>query len=286
MAAEVEYRCFVGGLAWATNDRTLGEAFSHYGEVLDSKIINDRETGRSRGFGFVTFVDEKSMRNAIEGMNGQNLDGRSITVNEAQSRGSGGGGFGGGRRSGGGGGYSSGGGSRRDGGNSGGYGSGRDRGYGGGYGGGDRYGDEAVGEKINRSGKSEVYLSAVLQKPVVLLEETCQHLFTGFVLSGSSPKVRNLDFGKAIVHLQMEPPHMEPENSNTQTVDHNIMNALVASLESLSRDVARVNVMVEKLGVEVASISGRMERVESQRSSRHSLPKTHPQPLPPKPHNK
>lgn len=114
------------------------------------QIINDRETGRSRGFGFVTFVDEKSMRNAIEGMNGQNLDGRSITVNEAQSRGSGGGGFGGGRRSGGGGGYSSGGGSRRDGGNSGGYGSGRDRGYGGGYGGGDRYGDG--GSRFSRGG--------------------------------------------------------------------------------------------------------------------------------------
>ena len=95
--AEVEYRCFVGGLAWATTDRTLGEAFSQYGEVLESKIINDRETGRSRGFGFVTFGDEKSMRDAIEGMNGQDLDGRNITVNEAQSRGSGGSGGGGAR---------------------------------------------------------------------------------------------------------------------------------------------------------------------------------------------
>nr|4C7Q_A Chain A, RNA-BINDING GLYCINE-RICH PROTEIN [Nicotiana tabacum] len=84
--AEVEYRCFVGGLAWATTDQTLGEAFSQFGEILDSKIINDRETGRSRGFGFVTFKDEKAMRDAIEGMNGQDLDGRNITVNEAQSR--------------------------------------------------------------------------------------------------------------------------------------------------------------------------------------------------------
>ncbi|XP_009618693.1 glycine-rich RNA-binding protein [Nicotiana tabacum] len=139
MAAEVEYSCFVGGLAWATTDRTLADAFGTYGEVLDSKIINDRETGRSRGFGFVTFKDEKCMRDAIEGMNGQELDGRNITVNEAQARGSGGGGggYGGGRREGGGGGYGGGGygGGRREGGG-GGYGGGRREGGGGGYGGG------------------------------------------------------------------------------------------------------------------------------------------------------
>nr|KJB78453.1 hypothetical protein B456_013G036800 [Gossypium raimondii] len=88
-AADVEFRCFVGGLAWATDDRALEEAFSAFGEIVESKIINDRETGRSRGFGFVTFRDEKAMRDAIEGMNGQNLDGRNITVNEAQSRRSG-----------------------------------------------------------------------------------------------------------------------------------------------------------------------------------------------------
>ncbi|XP_031131171.1 glycine-rich RNA-binding protein-like [Ipomoea triloba] len=144
--SEVEYRCFVGGLAWATNENSLHEAFSSFGEVLESKIINDRETGRSRGFGFVTFKDEQAMKDAIEGMNGQSLDGRNITVNEAQSRGSGGGGGGGGfrggrREGGGGGGY----GGRRDGGGygggGGGYGGGRrDGGYGGGgYGGGDRY---------------------------------------------------------------------------------------------------------------------------------------------------
>ncbi|CAN6906658.1 unnamed protein product [Brassica oleracea] len=159
---DVEYRCFVGGLAWATDDRALETAFSQYGDVLDSKIINDRETGRSRGFGFVTFKDEKSMKDAIEGMNGQDLDGRSITVNEAQSRGGGGGGGGGrgggggGYRSGGGGGYGGGGGgygggggrreggysggggggySSRGGGGGGGYGGRRDGGEGGGYGG-------------------------------------------------------------------------------------------------------------------------------------------------------
>ncbi|XP_040996945.1 eukaryotic translation initiation factor 4G-like isoform X2 [Juglans microcarpa x Juglans regia] len=94
--ADVEYRCFVGGLNWATDDQALERAFSPYGEILGSKIINDRETGRSRGFGFVTFSNEQSMRDAIEGMNGQDLDGRNITVNEAQSREGGGGGYGGG----------------------------------------------------------------------------------------------------------------------------------------------------------------------------------------------
>ncbi|XP_021286004.1 glycine-rich RNA-binding protein GRP1A-like [Herrania umbratica] len=148
-SADIEFRCFVGGLAWATDDRALEQAFSQYGEIVESKIINDRETGRSRGFGFVTFRDEKAMRDAIEGMNGQNLDGRNITVNEAQSRrsGGGGGGFGGNggySRGGGGGGY----GGRREGGygggrREGGYGNGGGYG-GGGYGGGRReggYGD-------------------------------------------------------------------------------------------------------------------------------------------------
>ncbi|CAL1353493.1 unnamed protein product [Linum trigynum] len=148
-SADLEYRCFVGGLAWATTDEVLQDAFSHFGEIIESKVINDRETGRSRGFGFVTFRDQQAMKDAIEGMNGQNLDGRNITVNEAQSRsGSGGGGgyrSGGPRRDGGGGGgynrgYGNGGGGYGGGGGGyggGGYGGGRDRGYGGGgYGGG------------------------------------------------------------------------------------------------------------------------------------------------------
>ncbi|CAN6287277.1 unnamed protein product [Urochloa humidicola] len=143
-AADVEYRCFVGGLAWATDNASLQQAFASYGDVLDSKVITDRETGRSRGFGFVTFSSEQSMLDAIEAMNGKELDGRNITVNQAQSR-SGGGGGGGGYGGGGGGGY---GGGRQGGyggggggyGNGGGYGGRRDGGGygGGGYGGGSR----------------------------------------------------------------------------------------------------------------------------------------------------
>ncbi|CAN6291992.1 unnamed protein product [Urochloa humidicola] len=136
-AADVEYRCFVGGLAWATNNESLQQAFASYGDVLDSKVITDRETGRSRGFGFVTFSSEQSMLDAIEAMNGKELDGRNITVNQAQSRsggGGGGGGYGGGRQ----GGYGGGGGGY---GGSGGYGGRREGGGGyggGGYGGGSR----------------------------------------------------------------------------------------------------------------------------------------------------
>ncbi|CAN6687506.1 unnamed protein product [Malus baccata var. baccata] len=132
-SAEIEFRCFVGGLAWATDNEALERAFSQYGEIIESKIINDRETGRSRGFGFVTFGSEQAMRDAIEGMNGQNLDGRNITVNEAQSRGSGGGGGGGGySRGGGGGGYGGGGGGYGGGGRREGGGGGYSRGGGGG----------------------------------------------------------------------------------------------------------------------------------------------------------
>uniref|UniRef100_A0A453JHB8 RRM domain-containing protein n=1 Tax=Aegilops tauschii subsp. strangulata TaxID=200361 RepID=A0A453JHB8_AEGTS len=133
--AETEYRCFVGGLAWATDDHNLQQAFSQYGEILDAKIINDRETGRSRGFGFVTFGSEESMRQAIEEMNGKELDGRNITVNEAQSRRSGGGGGGGGYGQGGGG-YGGQRGGGGYGGGGGGYGGGGG-GYGGQRGGGD-----------------------------------------------------------------------------------------------------------------------------------------------------
>ncbi|KAG2546931.1 glycine-rich RNA-binding protein 2-like [Panicum virgatum] len=147
-AADVEYRCFVGGLAWATDNASLQQAFASYGDVLDSKVITDRETGRSRGFGFVTFSTEQSMLDAIEAMNGKELDGRNITVNQAQSRGGGGGGggYGGGRQ----GGYGGGGGRRE-----GGYGGGGYDGGGGGYGGGRReggYGGGGYGSRGDSGG--------------------------------------------------------------------------------------------------------------------------------------
>lgn len=92
-------RLFVGGLSWDTDDQGLQGAFERFGEVTDSKVITDRESGRSRGFGFVTFADSGSAQTAIEEMNGQPIDGRTVTVNEAQERsGGGGGGGGGGRR--------------------------------------------------------------------------------------------------------------------------------------------------------------------------------------------
>ena len=121
-------KLFVGGLAWATDDEGLRRAFETFGEVTDAKVITDRDTGRSRGFGFVTFSEEADATTAIEEMNGSELDGRSLNVNEAQDRRGGGGGGGGrsgggGGRSGGGGGYGGGGGGGR-GGNGGGYGGG------------------------------------------------------------------------------------------------------------------------------------------------------------------
>ncbi|MBU1430696.1 RNA-binding protein, partial [Myxococcota bacterium] len=101
-------KLFVGSLAWATNDDGLRAAFEPFGEVTDAKVITDRETGRSRGFGFVTFATSEEAQAAIQGMDGQDIDGRSVKVNEALERrggpGGGGGGGGGGSRNGGGGG--------------------------------------------------------------------------------------------------------------------------------------------------------------------------------------
>ncbi|KAE8362254.1 hypothetical protein BDV27DRAFT_131781 [Aspergillus caelatus] len=104
-------KVYVGNLSWNTTDDTLRHAFSDFGAVTDSIVMRDRDTGRSRGFGFVTFSSEQEAEAAINGLNEQELDGRRIKVNLANARPSGGsrGGFGGGSR------------------------------YGGGYGGGDSY---------------------------------------------------------------------------------------------------------------------------------------------------
>jgi RNA recognition motif-containing protein len=84
-------KLFVGNLSWNTRDESLYEAFAQFGEVTDAKVITDRETGRSRGFGFVTFADEQAGQDAMSAMDGQELDGRPIRVNEAQERRNGGG---------------------------------------------------------------------------------------------------------------------------------------------------------------------------------------------------
>ena len=80
-------KLFVGGLAWATTDASLRTAFENFGEVTDAFVVKDRETGRSRGFGFVTFAQEQAAKAALEAMNGGTLDGRQIRCNEADTRG-------------------------------------------------------------------------------------------------------------------------------------------------------------------------------------------------------
>ena len=123
-------RLYVGNLSFNTNADGVRTAFQEFGTVSDVHLVSDRETGRSRGFAFVTMGTPEEAAKAIEGMDGRTLDGRPLRVNEAeqrQQRGGGGGGGGGGFRGGGGGGGYGGGGGGRGGG---------DRGGGGGYGGG------------------------------------------------------------------------------------------------------------------------------------------------------
>ncbi|KAK9671427.1 hypothetical protein RND81_12G029600 [Saponaria officinalis] len=103
-------KLFVGGLSYGTDDNSLRDAFSEFGEVADARVITDRDTGRSRGFGFVNFADSESANSAVTAMDGQDLHGRSIRVSIANERpsgprGSGGGYSGGGGYGGGGGGY-------------------------------------------------------------------------------------------------------------------------------------------------------------------------------------
>ena len=124
-------KIYVGNLPWSTTSADLEAMFAPHGAVRSAEVISDRETGRSRGFGFVEMETDDGLQAAIAALNGQEINGRPLTVNEARERTPrpGGGGGGGGRGYGGGGG--------------GGYGGGGGRGgYGGGGGGGRGYGGD------------------------------------------------------------------------------------------------------------------------------------------------
>ena len=128
-------KLYVGNLPYSVRDSDLEQAFGQFGSVTSAKVMMERDTGRSKGFGFVEMGSDAEAQAAINGMNGQPLGGRSVVVNEARPmenrpRGGGGGGYGGG----GGGGYGGGGGGGYGGGGGGG-GGGRREGGGGGYGG-------------------------------------------------------------------------------------------------------------------------------------------------------
>ncbi len=138
---------YVGNLSWSMTDDDLSNLFSQYGTVSSAKILKEKNTGRSKGFGFVEMEDEEAAKTAIATLNESEVQGRKLIVNESQPRPegggykkSGGGGYGGGRSSGGGyggggrssgGGYGGGGGYKKSGG--GGYGGGSRSGGGGGY---------------------------------------------------------------------------------------------------------------------------------------------------------
>ena len=133
-------KLYVGNLAYSVRDDSLHQAFSQFGSVTSAKVMMDRDTGRSKGFGFVEMGSDAEAQSAINGMNGQALEGRAIVVNEARPReerpgGFGGGGGGGSRGGYGGGGSGGGGGYGGGGGGAGGGGGGRSP-YGGGGGGG------------------------------------------------------------------------------------------------------------------------------------------------------
>ena len=79
-------KIYVGNLSYDTREEGLRDAFSPYGAVGDATVITDRETGRSRGFGFVEIADDTAAQAAIQALNGTALDGRNVTVNEAKPR--------------------------------------------------------------------------------------------------------------------------------------------------------------------------------------------------------
>jgi RNA recognition motif-containing protein len=132
-------KLYVGNLSYTVDSSELEQLFAQHGQVVSAQIINDRDTGRSKGFGFVEMGTDQEAQAAIAALNGQQHNGRALTVNEArprEERGGGGGGGGGGGR-----GYGGGGGGR-------GFGGGGGGGRGGGYGGGGGRGDR--GDRGNR----------------------------------------------------------------------------------------------------------------------------------------
>lgn len=91
-------KLFIGALSWNTDSMTLGKAFEKFGAVREAKVITDRDTGRSKGFGFVTFETKEAATAAIVAMDGSSLDGRTIRVTQAEEKprpafGGGGGGY-------------------------------------------------------------------------------------------------------------------------------------------------------------------------------------------------
>ena len=135
-------KLYVGNLPYSVRDQDLEQAFGQFGTVTSAKVMMERDTGRSKGFGFVEMGSDAEAQAAIQGVHGTNFGGRDLVVNEARPMepraprsggfggGNGGGGYGGG--AGGGGGYGGGGGGRSGGGGGGGYGGGGGGGYGGG----------------------------------------------------------------------------------------------------------------------------------------------------------
>src|SRR5687767_10540684 len=134
-------KLYVGNLSYQVDSSELEQLFGQHGQVVSAQIINDRDTGRSKGFGFVEMANDDEAQAAIAALNGQEHNGRALTVNEARPREDRGGGGGGGSR----GGYGGGGG----GGGRGGYGGGG----GGGRGGGGGYGGGGGGGRGDRGGR-------------------------------------------------------------------------------------------------------------------------------------
>jgi heterogeneous nuclear ribonucleoprotein A1/A3 len=83
---EQGHKLFIGGLAWTTDEAGLQDAFGKYGQVLSARVIMDRQTNRSKGYGFVTFASREEAEQAVQGLNGQDLDGRTIRCDFAQEK--------------------------------------------------------------------------------------------------------------------------------------------------------------------------------------------------------